>query len=281
MSLPPHRPQLLAFDLDGTLILEASLTVPEATISALARLRRLGVQAAIVTGRDQPPPGVLAAAQPVAVATSNGGQIEIGGQLHTELRFSEAELAAVLGHQLGNARVIAFTSRAIYVDLPPGVWPRPSGWPAASIFRSARPRRARSSRWAFTTPEVASWRDELRGGGFGHLVFTGAQPPYPEFLTVTPSGADKGAALSVIAEQLGVPMERVTAFGDSDNDEAMLALAGRAVQVGHLPLLAPYAHEQVERPEVLGAYLHALADELEADGSARAPLELRPAEQDK
>ncbi|GAA4008413.1 HAD family hydrolase [Deinococcus rubellus] len=280
MSLPPHRPQLLAFDLDGTLILEASLTVPAATISALARLRRLGVQAAIVTGRDQPPPGVLEAARPVAVATSNGGHITIGGQVHTELRFSEAELAAVLGHQLGNARVIAFTHRAIYVDVPPGV-AAPEWLARREHFPLSEAPAGEVIKVGFYHAEVASWRDELRGGGFGHLVFTGAQPPYPEFLTVTPSGADKGAALSVIAQQLGVPMERVTAFGDSDNDEAMLALAGRAVQVGRLPLLVPYAHEQVERPEVLGEYLHALADGLEADDPARDSLEKTASGQDK
>jgi len=280
MSLPPHRPRLLAFDLDGTLILEASLSVPEATITALARLRRLGVQAAIITGRDQPPPGVMVAAQPAAVATSNGGHIEINGQVHTSLRFSETELAAVLGHQLGNARVIAFTHDAIYVDVPPGV-SAPEWLARREHFPLSEAPAGEIIKVGFYHPEVANWRDELRGGGFGHLVFTGAQPPYPEFLTVTPSGADKGAALSVIAEQLGVPMAQVTAFGDSDNDEAMLSIAGRAVQVGHLPLLAPYAHERVERPEVLGAYLHALADELEADGAPRGSLERAASGQDK
>ncbi len=112
-------PHLLAFDLDGTLILEASLSVPDTTQAALQRLRRSGVKMAIITGRDQPPPGVMDAAQPEAVATSNGGRIDIGGLLHQELRFSESELAAVLAHELGEARVIAFTSRAVYVDLPP------------------------------------------------------------------------------------------------------------------------------------------------------------------
>ena len=257
-----HRPQLLAFDLDGTLILEGSLLVPQETQTALSRLRELGVPAAIITGRDHPPPGVMEAARPVAVATSNGGHIEIGGQVHTELRFSETELAAVLGHQLEEARVIAFTTSAVYVDLPPGAPP-----PDWLVRREHHPLRDAPMneviKVGFYHPKVASWRDTLRGGDFSHLVYTGAQAPYPDFLTVTPSGADKGAALSVIAGQLGVAMERVTVFGDSDNDEAMFAVAGRAVQVGRLPLLRPYAHHQIEKPEVLGEYLHALADELE------------------
>ncbi len=110
-------------------------------------------------------------------------------------------------------------------------------------------------------------------------MYTGAQPPYPEFLTVTPAGADKGAALSIIAQRLGVPMNRVMAFGDSDNDEAMFAVAGQAVQVGRLPLLEPYAHARVESPEHLGEYLHALADTLEAavaSAQSSEPLEVQP-----
>ncbi len=266
MSSPTHRPQLLAFDLDGTLILEASLSVPERTQTALGRLRELGVQTAIVTGRDQPPLGVLEAAQPSAVATSNGGQIEILGQVHQELRFSEEELAAVLAHQLGSARVIAFTSSAIYADMPPGV-AAPEWLARREHYPLSEAPASEIIKVGFYHPEVAVWRDTLRGQ-HAQLVYTGAQPPYPEFLTVTPSGADKGAALSVIAEQLGIPIERVTAFGDSDNDEAMLSVAGWAVQVGTLPLLRPYANEQVERPETLGDYLHALADRLSAETEA-------------
>lgn len=265
MSLLPHRPQLLAFDLDGTLILEASLSVPQHSQSAFVRLRRLGIRVAIITGRDQLPQGVLEAAQPIAVATSNGGRIEINGTLHQELCFRENELAAVLAHQLSDARVIAFTQHTLYVDLPPNV-PAPE-WLARREHRPLSEAPASEViKVGFYHPEVAGWRDALRLE-HAQLVYTGAQAPYPEFLTVTPRGADKGAALSVIAQQLGIPMAQVTAFGDSDNDEAMLAVAGRAVQVGHLPLLRSYAHQQVERPEVLGEYLHALADELEAEHS--------------
>ena len=265
MVLPSHRPQLLAFDLDGTLILEASLSVPSVTQTALRRLRGLNLKLAVITGRDHPPAGVLEAASPDAVATSNGGRIEIGGTLHTELRFTESELSAVLAHQLGNARVIAFTPQALYVDVPPGQ-AAPEWLSRREHYPLAQAPKGEIIKVGFYHPEVATWRDQLRGGGFGHLVYTGAQPPYPEFLTVTPTGADKGAALSVIAQHLGVPIERVTVFGDSDNDEAMFAVAGHAVQVGDLPLLRPYAHERVERPEVLGEYLHRLADQLEAHG---------------
>ena len=58
MSRPPVLPLLLAFDLDGTLIPEGGLTVPVSTRAALARLRKLGVQVAVITGRDAAPADV-------------------------------------------------------------------------------------------------------------------------------------------------------------------------------------------------------------------------------
>ena len=114
----------------------------------------------------------------------------------------------------------------------------------------------------FYHPGVRDFASRLRGKHPG-LVLTGAQPPYDHFLTVTPVGAHKGAALTLIAGALNIPLERTVVFGDSDNDEAMFELAGHAVQVGTLPLLARHAHEQVASPEELGAYLDALADRLE------------------
>jgi HMP-PP phosphatase len=272
MSAPLLPPRLLAFDLDGTLIIEQGLLVPDDTRAALTRLRTQGVRLALITGRDQPPPGVLNAAKPDAVATHNGGRVEIGGELHTQLYFSGAELQAVLAHRLDDARVIAFTQGAVYVDLPPGV-PVPEWLSRREHFALAQAPLTEVTKIGFYHPGVASWRDELRSGDYGHLVYTGAQAPYPDFLTVTPSGGDKGAALVIIAEQFGIPLSEVTVFGDSDNDEAMFLVAGRAVQVGDLPLLTPYAHDRVAGPEVLGRYLHQLADELEQLQSepSRAP----------
>ncbi|SMB94950.1 HAD hydrolase family protein [Deinococcus hopiensis] len=261
----PTLPLLLAFDLDGTLIPEQSREVPPVTVEALARLRTLGVRLAIITGRDTAPRPVREAALPDAIATNNGGRVEIGGKLHTEARFSAAELQAVLAHELGDARVIVFTRDALYVDLPAGREPEP--WLQARGFRplSEAPREG-VLKVGFYHPGVADFAARLRAR-HPHLVLTGAQEPYTQFLTVTPENAHKGAALALIAEGLGLPLEQTVAFGDSDNDEAMLKLAGFAVQLGRLPLLTPHANAQVEGPEALGGYLHALADALEAQRS--------------
>ncbi|MGY2892658.1 HAD hydrolase family protein [Deinococcus sp. UYEF24] len=262
---PPVSPRLLAFDLDGTLIPEGGLLVPQATRTALERLRGLGVQVAVITGRDQAPPDVLDAARPAAVATNNGGTISVGGQLHSEAHFGPDDLRAVLAHSLQDARVIAFTAGRIYVDAPPGT-PTPewlSQRPHAPL--SAIPAGEKILKVGFYHPGIRGWRDAL-STSHPHLVMTGAQEPYTDFLTVTPSGAHKGAALIAIAGALGIDMAHTVAFGDSDNDLAMLEVAGHAVQLGRLPLLRPHADDTLSGPEALGAYLDALAEALSASG---------------
>jgi len=51
----------------------------------------------------------------------------------------------------------------------------------------------------------------------------------PYFLELLPLNAGKGEALRDLAASLGVPRERVMAFGDSMNDESMIAWAGQSV----------------------------------------------------
>ena len=71
------------------------------------------------------------------------------------------------------------------------------------------------------------------------------------FLEVLAAGADKGSALALIAETIGVPREQVIAFGDGLNDVSMLSWAGRSVAVGphvHPEALAA-AQEHVASPE--------------------------------
>lgn len=267
-DLPPAHSLLLAFDLDGTLIPEGGLTVPAATRAALGRLRGLGVRVAVITGRDEPPQDVLDAARPAAVATNNGGTITVNGEVHQEAHFDVADVRAVLAHELQDARIIAFTARRIYVDAPAGT-PVPE-WLARrdhAPLSELGEDEAQILKVGFYHPGIRGWRDAL-AQSHPHLVMTGAQEPYTEFLTVTPAGADKGAALVAIARALQVPLQHTFAFGDSDNDVAMLEVAGRAVQLGTLPLLHPHADESLDGPDALGAYLDALARQLETHRQA-------------
>lgn len=265
LSVPPPAglPLLMAFDLDGTLITEQGREMDAATAGALARLRGLGVRLAIITGRDLAPDAVMEAMRPDAVATNNGGRIVVSGELHSEARFTPSDLEAVLAHEMTGARTVLFTAQRLFVDLPDGTEPEP--WMIARNYAPLRDAPVGDVLKAgFYHPGVADFAGRLRQS-HPHLVLTGAQEPYLSFLTVTPEGAHKGAALTLIADALKLPHDRVVAYGDSDNDEAMLEVAGYAVQVGQLPLLARHAHTRLDRQTDLGGYLAAWADRLERE----------------
>jgi Cof subfamily protein (haloacid dehalogenase superfamily) len=56
-----------------------------------------------------------------------------------------------------------------------------------------------------------------------------------DYLEIVPLTASKGAALTRLAEHLGVPLARVVAVGDQENDLEMLRAAGLGVAMPHAP----------------------------------------------
>jgi hydroxymethylpyrimidine pyrophosphatase-like HAD family hydrolase len=56
-----------------------------------------------------------------------------------------------------------------------------------------------------------------------------------DYLEIIPLGASKGAALAQLTAHLGVPLERVVAVGDQENDVEMLQAAGLGVAMSHAP----------------------------------------------
>ena len=52
-------------------------------------------------------------------------------------------------------------------------------------------------------------------------------------LDILAPGAGKDAAMRYLAEQLGIPVERTVAAGDSGNDLALFEAAGKAIAVGN------------------------------------------------
>lgn len=253
----PHGlPLLLAFDFDGTLVPDGHPQLPTDLPPVLRRLSAQGVKLAAITGRDVLPPGIEDAIPFDGIATQNGGHVEVGGEVRQALYFTDEELEAVLAHSMEGVRLMMFSGGQMYVDLPEGEVPT-----TQQLARNPRPTaeipRGRVQKVNFFHGDVAGHAAHLRGHQAGFTV-TGAQPPYAHMMTVTPAGAHKGAAIELLARELGVPLSRTIAFGDSDNDIAMFEVAGYAVQSGDLPLLAEHADESISGPEVLAAWLEAL-----------------------
>lgn len=83
--------------------------------------------------------------------------------------------------------------------------------------------------------EVRDWlRDEFPSMDF---VFPSNQAP---LLDISPHGWNKGSAVEVLVRELGITLDEVTAFGDSENDLAMIRVVPNAVAVAN-------ANEQIRK----------------------------------
>ncbi|MGC9383771.1 MAG: HAD family hydrolase [Kosmotogaceae bacterium] len=56
---------------------------------------------------------------------------------------------------------------------------------------------------------------------------------FPTYLDIIPSNTDKGMALKILCEKMGVLPEKVVVFGDNDNDVAAFKVAGLSVAMGN------------------------------------------------
>ena len=76
-----------------------------------------------------------------------------------------------------------------------------------------------------------------------------------DYLEIIPVAASKGAALESLAAHLDVPLARVVAVGDQENDLEMLRAAGLGVAMPHAPEAVRRAADRVAPPAVEGGLL--------------------------
>jgi Cof subfamily protein (haloacid dehalogenase superfamily) len=82
----------------------------------------------------------------------------------------------------------------------------------------------------------------------------------PDYLEIIPVEASKGAALARLAAHLGVPIGRVVAVGDQENDLEMLREAGVGVAMPHAPEPVRRAADRVAPLPAEGGLLRALGE---------------------
>jgi hypothetical protein len=56
---------------------------------------------------------------------------------------------------------------------------------------------------------------------------------FPTYLDIIPSNTDKGIAMKVLCEKMGILPEKTVVFGDNDNDIAAFRVAGLSVAMGN------------------------------------------------
>ena len=78
--------------------------------------------------------------------------------------------------------------------------------------------------------EISAAKDKIKAKLEAEIALTSSSP---KNLEVTATNISKGRGLNILAEHLGIPVEKTIAFGDSTNDMKLLKEAQIAVAMGN------------------------------------------------
>lgn len=265
----PHSPNrkydVVYFDLDGTL-LDGDSRVSYETARALSCLRAAGVRIGVATGRMY-----SAASRYIREIESNAPAILYNGaqlaqpqdgtplwemHLTKEVTASAVEAARAIG-----AHVNFYRGREFFVESlgPHGrkfiekenIHPQPVGdllslldnGPPLKLLLIGEPTR------------LAPCRKKLldRLGDDVTLMFS-----EPHYLEILPACTDKGLALHRALRLLGISRNRAVAFGDGENDAAMLEEAGWGVAMENAGIEAKRAANHLTGPNTGDGVVEAL-----------------------
>lgn len=236
-----HKYQLLACDLDGTLV-DHDTVVPEDVQRAVAAVQARGIRVTLATGRG------FAATLPFAntlnitepIICYQGGLIK--HPLTSELLFRATMPRNLvlrvldLAHLLHWHVVLYFDdeifleeyrrSKRFYHDLL-----GPDIRRVDDLTRVVREHRSDPAKFLFVGEEAEA--DVIYGelsdryGTRMHVVRS-----HTLFVEGNPLGVNKGDALRRLSEHLDIPQHKVMAIGDQGNDIAMLTWAGLGIAMG-------------------------------------------------
>jgi Cof subfamily protein (haloacid dehalogenase superfamily) len=244
-------------DIDDTLVGPDGV-ISAANAAALARLVAEGTRVVLASGRSHAnmlpfhhalglPPGPIISAQGAVVRESDTGEVRFARAM------SPAEVAEITrdGREHGFA-VQHYRPSGIHVDMR-------TRWTEYDQARNAEPHRHVDDLlttgadegtpddvvkiiWLGDPDAITHAVEHTHARYDARLTVTRTDPPYLEF-----SAADvtKATALAAVAEELGVPQAQVVAFGDGNNDAAMLAWAGVGVAMPHAHPAAQAAADHI------------------------------------
>lgn len=255
---------LLALDLDGTVV-EPRRPVRPAVVAAVERAMAAGVRVTIVTGRmyvgARPFARALGLSGPIVcyqgavIADAQSGRFEREVPLPGAVARKIYEVAAPFGYHVQFYRDDKF-----YVENDneyARLYARTSGTDAIVVpsLLEAFAQYDSTKVNIVTEPARAAEACELMQRTVGGEAYVTRSNP--EFVEMLSPSCNKGAAVRLIAERYGIPMERVVAIGDSYNDLPFLEAAGFAIAMG-------------SAPDELKALADAVVGDVEHDGVAEA-----------
>ena len=236
---PTPRIQLIAVDLDGTL-LNSRHQLTERTVETLRRAIDQGVKVVIATGKtllsaaeayrrlELDTPGVFL--QGLVIYNADGSirhqqtlPADVVRDLAAYARAHGVSLVAYSGVDIFTEQRTEQTDKLLKFHEP-----TPQVVASLDALQAERPM---NKLIIIEEPaRTAAVRAELSGPYAGRATFVQA---LADMLEILPAGASKGAGLRWLLNDLGIAPEHVLALGDGENDVEMLQMAGIGVAVGN------------------------------------------------
>ncbi|MCG8568854.1 MAG: Cof-type HAD-IIB family hydrolase [Spirochaetes bacterium] len=229
--------QLIAFDLDGTL-LDDQMCLPQVTINGLNRFLQSGIKGVVISGRCLADVQKIVGDLPFSyLAGLNGAQIynyqrKILEKVYPMDKEDQQKLVCFLKQY--NQCMLFFTDQPIYIynepedvllklytdSLNPFIIPPQSlveNWPSDQLI---------SIQIAADHSSKQQIRKNFERYHFQKLDIVDAGY---HFLIIQKKNIDKGKCLAYICQTLNIDLKNTIAIGDSENDLSMLKTAGLGI----------------------------------------------------
>jgi len=241
MTITSPKIQLIATDVDGTLLNDENTISPE-NLSAIERARAAGVKVTIVTGRShyylahvtdqfQPDTPIVAASGSCTVDLSTDTMIDfrtlpvetVEAVIHIAREYETGRFVSLLDfyyfetHDSLRDRFDDVLSHEMDIRLSDDILAEELIDPIKiAVYHNQRS----------VLEEISNRvRNEV-----GEMTI---RFPAPDFIDITSADANKGAALCRLAEREGISLATVLVLGDGNNDVDMFEVAGTSVAMGN------------------------------------------------
>lgn len=234
--------KLVLSDVDGTLIPLGNGTVSERTMRAIVQVREAGVQFGLATGRDIVELMQLFNGNDLPFRTgilSNGKKIMVDGKIARLSLIDNGGLQRLV-EELAQYPHTMVTAYPFHTDASNPIYcmntseDEQAEWAKTYAFKGIVVDRVPDVKIIGATI-ACSASEEILEQVYQSTIACCPEfdvvKPAPRWWDILPKGLNKGTALHMLMDELGVAREEVVMFGDADNDLAILTAVENSVVV--------------------------------------------------